>query len=151
MRKGVLSFLIIFSLFAGAEELPQPLPDDSYPPTDPGNPPREVEIPYTIGSGDTDRFSDKTYNFYPRLDLARVVRLRLVGLNNPIEIKEVKILYVDSRDERNELTLTGELKPGQAVQAFLEGRRIFRIQVTAIASVFWKKPGGYRVDIIAVR
>lgn len=154
MTKWIFLFLTVFSFansFA-AQELPRPLPDESYPQEPyPGEPPRGVEIPYSLGSGQSGRWGNATYQFFPRADLNRLVKIRLVGFQNNIEIKEVRLLYADNSSERYERTLPGDLRVGGIREAYLDGRRILRIEVTASASNFWKKAGGYRVDISAVR
>lgn len=154
MSRWTLPFFLLFFLSFGlrGEELPRPLPDDPYPREPaPEEPPRGVEIPYSLGSGETGRFGSRTSQFFPRSDLNRVIRLRLIGLRNTIEVKEIKLLFADNSEERNELTLVGDLKPGEVREAFLAGRSLYRIEVVASASFFWKKPGSYRVDITAVR
>lgn len=134
---------------------PRPLPDAPYEPgpDDPirSEPPREEFIPYTLGTGDTGRFGSKDSEFYPRFDLARVVSLRLVGSRNEIDVKEVKVLYADNMVERSLYTLQGNLRSGAMKEIALDGRPIYRIDISAKSERFWKKLGSYRVDIIAVR
>lgn len=162
MGKWILIFLTITSLFAttsvqAQQDLPLPLPDEPYPgepnpnPTPPPKPPPRQEIPYSLGGGDTGRFRTRTFDFFPRSDLNRIVRVRLVGTRNNIEIKEVTIQYADYSGERPEFRLPGELKSGGIRETALDGRPIYRIQVKAANSHFWKKPGGFRLDVIAVR
>lgn len=160
--KWMILFLTVFSLsqsFA-ADNLPRPLPDDPYPqepypgeppPSRPEPPPPRQEILYSIGIGETGRFGARTYQFFPRQDLNRVTKIRLVGARNNIEIKEVRIIYADNSGERYERSLPGDLNAGGVREAYLDGRRIYRIEITASSSYFWKKPGSYRVDITAVR
>lgn len=162
----LLLMLFSFSLTVANEELPRPLPDESYPgepypvppPSDPPKPPPpkpsppKKEIPYTLGSGETARMGSRTFEFYPRVDLNRVVRIRLVGVRNNLEIDEVTIQYSDYYGgERNDLRLPGELKSGGTRESVLDGRPVYRIRIKASASYFWKKPGGFRVDVISVR
>lgn len=146
-----LLFLVFFSNVLLAQ--PRPLPDESYPqdPHYPEEPPRDVEVPYSLGSGETERFGSTMTDFYPHRDLTRLVRLRLVGLGNAIEIKEVRIIFADLREERVEFSLRGELKPGSVRGALLGGRRIYAVIVTAASSYVWKRPGGYRVEVTAIR
>lgn len=145
-------FLLIFAFFSFANPVfsqPRPLPDDPYPQEPyPGEPQR---ITYSLGSGESGRFGSKTTQFFPRADLSRVIGIRFVGLRNNIEVKEVRILYGGRGGERNELLLTGDLPVGGVREAFFDGRTIYRIEVTASSEYFWKKLGGYRVDITVVR
>lgn len=152
MTKWILPFLLLLCFANTSAAQPRPLPDDQYPQDPyPGDPPRGVEVPYSLGSGDSERFSAKTSDFYPRSDLSRLVRLRLTGLTNTIEVKEVRIVYADYNEERTEPSLEGELKPGQMRVIIMRGRPIYRIEVTATSSYLWKKPGGYQVDVSALR
>lgn len=154
MGKLFVLFVALFSLsVGGAQNLPLPLPDDPYPgepyPVPP--PPPKQEVLYSLGSGATPRFGSQTYDFYPRADLNRLVRIRLVGSKNNIEIKEVRILYADYGDERSDSRLAGELKSGGIKEVVTNGRPVYRIAVTASSSYFWKKSGSYRVDVTAQR
>ncbi|UXR65054.1 hypothetical protein EZJ49_02165 [Bdellovibrio bacteriovorus] len=161
MGKWILILLTATSLFAtgSVQAQPMPLPDEPYPgepnpspnPPPPVKPPPRQEIPYSLGGGDTGRFRTRTFDFFPRFDLNRIVRIRLVGTRNNIEIKEVLIQYADYSGERQEFRLPGELKSGGIRETVLDGRAVYRIQIKAANSHFWKKPGGFRVDVIAVR
>nr|BFD62346.1 hypothetical protein BdHM001_10270 [Bdellovibrio sp. HM001] len=162
MGKWILVLFAVISLFAtlGAQaqqDLPLPLPDEPYPgepspnPNPPPKPPPRQEIPYSLGGGDTGRFRTRTFDFFPRVDLNRIVRIRLVGTRNNIEIKDVVIQYADGTGEWPEQRLPGELKSGGVRETWLNGRPVYRIQIKASNSHFWKKPGGFRVDVIAVR
>ncbi|AHZ86451.1 hypothetical protein AB1A81_05630 [Bdellovibrio bacteriovorus] len=155
MGKWLILILTIFALSTGVanDGLPVPLPDDPYPgepyPVPPPAPPKDV--PYSLGGGETGRFGTRTFDFFPRYDLNRIKRIRLVGLRNNLEIVEVHIQYADSSAERREYRLEGELKSSGVREAALDGRPIYRISVKASPSYFWKKPGGFRVDVIAVK
>lgn len=153
MIRWILPFLLLVFYSNALVAQPRPLPDDSYPqePRYPEEPPRGPEVPYSLGNGEAERFGNRRTDFYPRSDLNRLVRLRLVGLDNTIEIKEVRLIFADYREERVEFGLNGELKPGNMRGTLLGGRRIYAIEVTATASYLWKKPGGYRVEVTAVR
>ncbi|MBV2167488.1 MAG: hypothetical protein KUL82_02165 [Bdellovibrio sp.] len=154
MTKWFVLLLTVFSLsqVGAAQELPRPLPDDPYPREPyPGEPPRGVEYPYSVGSGDVGRFAAKTYQFFPRTDLNRLIKIRVVGLKNKIVINEVKLVYLDNGSERSELMLPGDLHVGSFRETYLDGRAIYRIDINASSSNIFKKPGGYRVDVTAVR
>lgn len=154
MGKSFVLLVALIALSMGrAQNLPLPLPDDSYPgepfPVPP--PPPKQEVLYSLGSGAAGRFGSQTQDFYPRADLNRLVRIRFVGAKNNIEINEVRILYADYGDERSESRLTGELKSGGMREVVTNGRPVYRIAVTASPSYFWKKPGLYRLDVTAQR
>ncbi|MNK07457.1 hypothetical protein D3C87_253710 [compost metagenome] len=171
MRAIILSLSILLSTQAWAvPDLPLPLPDEPpehqdppYPPTNPPAPPVPPppperppapapieEIPYSLGSGSTDRFGEKTYYFNPRYDLSNLKTIRIVGRRNKIRIESVRVYFLDI-GEREITSLRGDLSPGSARVYKLQGRPVGRITVTASASYFWKKPGGFRVDVVALR
>ena len=141
-----------------------PPPRPTPPPTSPGNPPPYPGNPpfpnppppvgseynYSIGTGELGRFKTRDYTFFPRQDLNRITRLRLVGLRNEIEIKEVTIRYVDGYEELVYM-LTGDLGAGRIKESWASGRPIHSIKVRASANGIFKKPGGFRVDVTAVR
>lgn len=146
----VFLFSILIFLHSGAAPL-RPLPDDLYP-RDPdiGERPRDEEVIYTLGSGKTERFSEIVSSFSPKYELSRLVRLRLVGVDRPIKIKEVRIFYTDNAEETRKPILEGELNPGEIRWVSLSGRPVSRIEVLA-SSFFWKRSGAFRVDVTAVR
>lgn len=155
MGKWLLLFSVCFSLTVngGNRDLPLPLPDEAYPEDpnpNPAPPPRQ-EVMYTLGQAATDRFGSRTFEFYPRADLSKIVRIRLVGTRNNLEIKDVRIKYADNWGDRRDLQLPGDLKSGGVRLGYYEGRSVFRLEITASASYFWKKPGGFRVDVVAER
>lgn len=161
MVKWLFIFLIFFSASSGFSQLPRPLPDDPHqggpPPEQPSpRPPDELpppteQIPYSLGTGETGRFMAKSNQFFLRYDLNRLTQIRLVGLENDIDIKEVVILYADYTGEEKEHTLPGTLKEGWSRVAQLSGRPIHSIEIVANSAKFWKKKGHYRVDVIAVK
>lgn len=144
----LLSILIF--LHSGASPL-RPLPDELYP-RDPdiGERPRDEELIYSLGSGKTERFSEIVSSFSPKYELSRLVRLRLVGVERPVKINEVRIFYTDNSEEIRLPILEGELGPGEIRWVSLSGRSVTRIDVSA-SSFFWKRSGAFRVDVTAVR
>ncbi|WP_374029905.1 hypothetical protein [Bdellovibrio bacteriovorus] len=155
MLKWILLVFTVLSLshgIAGAQGLPRPLPDDPYPQIPPEQePPPRVEVPYTLGGGETGRFTGKSHDFYPRANLNQVLKLRIVGGRENIQIKEVRIWYADYGGEISERSLEGDLRSGRAREVYLGGRPVYRISIKASPIYFWKKPGSFRVDIVAVR
>ncbi len=168
--KWIVLFLTVFSLaYTHAEEdLPMPLPDEPghqdpspqpspYPyPEDPQPPPQQPppsgpERSYSLGVGDTGRFKERTFTFYPNSTWRRVTRIALTGTRNNVKIKSVDIMYADYPDTRFEYNLVGELVAGSTRNAYLEGRPITAIRITATNKYFWKKPGGFRVDVTAYK
>jgi hypothetical protein len=171
--KWIVLLLTVFSLtYSHAEEdLPLPLPEDPghqnpgprpppppYPsPEDPGQPPQQPQPPsgasrdYSLGAGDTGRFKERTFIFYPNSLWRRVTRIALTGTRNNVKIKSVDIMYADYPDTRFEYNLVGELGAGSTRNAYLEGRPITAIRITATNKYFWKKPGGFRVDVTAYK
>lgn len=169
--KWIALILTVFSLsFSHAEQdLPQPLPDEPgheqptpqpppYPsPEDPGQPPQQPQPPsgepreYSLGAGDTGRFKERTFTFYPNSTWRRITRVGLTGTRNNVKIKSVDILYADYPDTRFEYNLVGDLVAGMNRQAYLDGRPITAIRITASNKYFWKKPGGFRVDVTAYK
>ncbi|WP_413557905.1 hypothetical protein [Bdellovibrio sp. HCB209] len=170
--KWIVLVLTVFSLsFSYAEEdLPMPLPDDpghSDPapqppqnpyPEDPGSqPPQQPQPPsgpsrdYGLGAGDTGRFKERTFTFYPNSTWNKVTRIQLQGTRNNVKIKSVEVFYADYPGSRYEYNLMGELTAGTTRLSFLDGRPITAIKVVASNKYFWKKPGGFRVDVTAYR
>lgn len=153
-----LSYFLLVA-FLGATEGsqaqfgPQPLPDDAYPQEpNPGEPPPPIgaEIPYSLGGGEVPRTGFVTQPFYPRGDLNRIVKVRLIGSANNIDIREFRIVAADGR-VRLEQSLLGELPLGAVREIYLDGRSLQRIEVTGTSLNLFKKPGKYRVDVTAVR
>ncbi|NUN05699.1 MAG: hypothetical protein HUU57_08050 [Bdellovibrio sp.] len=170
------SILILFCLFfsfssvAGAQGVPSPLPDDSYPdpgtppPSSPGNPgnpnyppphpgeppPWGNEIPYTLGTGQTDKSGSRTFAFFPRRDLSRIIKIRLVGFTNNIEIEQVRIVAMDG-SYAFVTPMNGRLGAGSMREVYINGRALNRIEIKASPSYFWKNPGSFRVDVTAIR
>lgn len=136
-----------------AQSGPLPLPDDAYP-QDPNHgeqpPPVGTEIPYSLGGGEVQRTGFVTQPFYPRGDLARIIKIRLIGTANNIDIREFRIIAADGR-MRLEQSLLGELPLGAVREIYLDGRSLQRIEVTGTSLNLFKKPGKYRVDVTAVR
>lgn len=164
----VLTVLTLSKSYA-IEELPLPLPDDPPSTTQPEPPPYPTPTPepaptpspkpepprppsgpannYSLGAGDTGRFKERDFTFYPRKDWNLVTYVRLSGLQNNIKIKSVYILYADQLTSGYESNLVGELKAGGILQTWLQGRPIVSITVVAQNKHFWKKPGSFRVDV----
>lgn len=141
-----------------SDELPRPLPDDSYP-SDPNLPnpypepqpqPQPPETPYSIGYGETARFSTQTYRFKPRKNLNRFIHISVVGIRNKNDIKNIRIYYSDKSGSIDVYQLKGKISPGEARHAYLDGRPISKVEVVASGSYFWKKSGTFRVDVRAV-
>lgn len=167
MTKLFFLFPILFFLsnsFA-TDELPRPLPDDSYPsdpyptptPTPDPSPtpsptpaPPAPETPYSIGMGETARFGTQTYNFFPRKKLNRVVHISVVGIRNKNEIKKIRIYYTDKSGPRDVYQLNGKISPGDVREANLDGRPISKVEIVASASYFWRSSGSFRVDVRAI-
>jgi hypothetical protein len=144
----LLTLALLFSLGAAAAELwdlPKPLPDDPNAPQPP--PP----IAYSLGSGDTPRFGDSQFSFYPRNDMNRVLKMRITGFGNNITIKNFQITYYDIGSPMEEQLFEGTLGPGQVKEIVVPARQIYGISVTAAAGYFWKKPGSFQVDVLATR
>ncbi|WP_413575219.1 hypothetical protein ACLVWU_13030 [Bdellovibrio sp. HCB290] len=163
------------------QDLPMPLPDeppghedpsDPYPPYEPPpqnpRPPQNPQPPqptppeypqppsgqsreYSLGTGDTGRFKERTFTFYPNSTWNRVTRIGLVGTRNNIKIKQVDIMFADYGDTRMEYNLMGELGAGSTRSAYFEGRPIAAIRIVASNKYFWKKTGGFRVDVTAYK
>ncbi|QLY24409.1 hypothetical protein [Bdellovibrio sp. KM01] len=172
--KWIVLILTVFSLsYSHAEEdLPLPLPEDPgqeqptphprpqpppYPAPEDPQPPQYPQPPqgqsrdYSLGAGDTGRFKERTFTFYPNSSWRRVTRVGLTGTRNNVKIKSVDIMYADYPDTRFEYNLVGELVAGSSRNAYLEGRPISAIRITATNKYFWKKPGGFRVDVTAYK
>lgn len=150
----LIAALCLSSSFAGAQFLPQPLPDDpgqQLPTPPPSQPPSGTPIRYSLGVGDLSRFQETEFTFYPQIGLSKLVRLSLTGGGNNLEIKEVRIQYADTVEERLDYVLPGELKVGATRTISMNARPIYRIIVTAATAHFWKKPGSFRVDVAAYR
>ncbi|MGZ3774248.1 MAG: hypothetical protein ACXVCY_04035 [Pseudobdellovibrionaceae bacterium] len=166
MNKFFVLFPIIFFLtnsFA-LDELPRPLPDDSYPSdpdtdTNPNPPPTPTpenpnpnpypprhETQYSVGVIETSRFKTRTYNLFPRKNFARFVRLSILGLRNKNEIKNIRLFYADKSSYRDLFELNGKLAAGEMRQAELNGGLISKIQVTASGSYILKSSGSFRID-----
>lgn len=157
----MIKFFIFVSIFfclskgIASDELPRPLPDDSYPsdptpyPEPPPPPPREVQTPYSIGWGETARFGTQNYTFSPRKNLNRVVRVTVVGIRNANEIKSIRIQYADKKGPKDLYQLRGKINPGETRAAILDGRPIKKIEVVAAGSYFWRMSGSFRVDVVA--
>lgn len=164
MKVLVLIFGLVFSLQSfSAPDLPLPLPDDPgdsnpvpppperapTPPAPPKNPP-VTEVPYTIGTGMAERFGERVYYFNPRYDLSSLKTLKIVGVGNKVRIESVTA-YISELGEREITNLNGDLSPGSSRSVNLQGRSVLRITVTVSAAYFWKKPGGFRVDGLALQ
>lgn len=162
----VLLTTFIFTKGFAVNELPLPLPDDppgaSQPdptptPTPPPAPqPAPTPAPpsgpannYSVGDGDTGRFKEREFTFYPRADWNRVTYVRISGTNNYVKIKSVYIRYADYLNSGFENNLVGDLQAGGILQTWLQGRPIYSITVVAQNKHFWKKPGSFRVDVTA--
>lgn len=165
----LFSFLLVLTSVAGAQVTPSPLPDDSYP--DPGAPPPRSpgpgdpnypppypgepppwgnEIPYTLGTGQTDKSGPRTFAFFPRRDLSRIIKIRLVGFTNNIEIEQVRIIAMDG-SHAFVTPMNGRLGAGTMREVYINGRALNRIEVSASPSYFWKNPGSFRLDVTAIR
>ncbi|MBO9666220.1 MAG: hypothetical protein J7501_05350 [Bdellovibrio sp.] len=147
------------------EDLPMPLPDEpghQYPEPNPAPrptprpepeqpaPPSGQTMTYTLGVGDTGRFKERQIFFYPSSAWTRVNRITLTGVRNNVKIKSVRIYYADAWGGPSEdYSLIGDLKVGTTLQAYYDSRPISSIEVTATNKYFWKKPGGFRVDVTA--
>lgn len=142
-------FLFLSNGFAN-NELPRPLPDDSYPSDPYPYPYPEQETPYAMGSVETARFGTKTHNFSPRKNLNRIVRLSVVGVSNKNEIKSIRLHYADKTGSRNLFELTGKIGPGEFRDAYLDGRPIKKVEVVASGSHFWRKSGSFRIEVTAL-
>ncbi|MGE5085995.1 MAG: hypothetical protein ACM3MG_06805 [Bacillota bacterium] len=158
-------FLLLLTTFtfsiclAAWEDLPLPLPDDPpgtsqpdptpqpAPTPEPPQPPSGPSYSYSVGAGDTGRFKERAFTFYPRLDWNRITYVRILGVNNNIKIKSVLIRYADNLNPDLAVNLTGELKTGGILQTWLQGRPIYSITVFAQNKYFWKKPGSFRIDV----
>lgn len=133
---------IIGSVSAG---LPLPLPDD------PNEQPPVDEVIYSVGSTYVDRFGDDTRVYYPRKGQARLVRLRLLGMRNNINVKAVRLYFSNPSSVREVYELEGTLGSSEVVDALLNGQVATKIEVIAGPAYFWKKPGGYRLDVGAIK
>lgn len=168
-------FLLLVTMFtfslgrAALEDLPLPLPDDPPGPSQPDpyptptptptpspspkpEPPRPPSGPsnnYSVGAGDTGRFKEREFTFYPRSDWNRITYVRILGVQNKIKIKSVLIRYSDNMNSELGANLSGDLQAGGILQTWLQGRPIYSITVVAQNKYFWKKPGSFRVDVTA--
>lgn len=171
MIKWIILFTTIFyfNFSFGDQGLPMPLPNDpggQLPPPPPPNQPQPPNQPpqplpqppqplpqppssgvYTLGVGDLARFKKKEFSFYPPANLNRLTSLSLTGGVNNIVIKEVRIQYVGSLQEYQDLILPGDLRVGNTRAISLDGRAVATIIVRAANSYFWKKAGNFRVDV----
>lgn len=134
-------------------KLPRPLPEDpsDQPPPDrrPPQPP-QAEVPYSLGSGETNRLGTSDFDFHPRFDLDKVIRIRLILSGNPIDVEEVEVVFADNGERRRFTFLEGELNV-RFKEVFAPGRPVYRISIKASSVGFWKKPGGFRLDIVSAR
>jgi len=164
-------FLLLVTMFtfsmsqAALEDLPLPLPDDPpgssqpdpYPTPTPTPEPAPTPVPtpspkpesYSVGAGDTGRFKEREFTFYPRSDWNRITYVRILGVQNKIKIKSVLIRYADNMNSELGANLSGNLQTGGILQTWLQGRPIYSITVVAQNKYFWKKPGGFRIDVTA--
>lgn len=163
--KWLVLLATVFCMQATFADLPQPLPDDpgqqnpqpppqqppQYPPNQPPQqplpPPTGTPTRYSLGSGQLTRFKEREFVFYPTTGMNRLARISLTGMGNTIEIKEVRIQYADYFDERMDYMLPGDLGNGNTRTSSLDARPIYKITVKASAKYFWKKAGGFRVDV----
>ncbi|XGC81810.1 hypothetical protein ACES2L_04855 [Bdellovibrio bacteriovorus] len=161
MAQWLLVLLFLFSATPSYSQLPRPLPDnpsegDPYPPAPPAPAPRPPDdktrpkerYSYSLGEGDTGRFKARRNVFYTRPDFNQVTQIRIVGLRNNIDIKQVFVHYADYSAVVPDEVLPGELKEGYTRVAVFNGRPVHSIEVVASASKFWKKLGNFRVDIV---
>lgn len=128
------------------EPYPSPAPQ---PPEQQPQPPSGPSTNYSMGVGDTGRFMERTFTFYPSNGWMRITRISLRGTRNNIKIKSAIIRYTDYSSDRYEYNLTGELKAGGSMQALLDGRSVMSVEIVAANKYFWKKPGAFRVDVTA--
>lgn len=141
-----LKLCFVFSLFTQAVfAQPLPLPDDPQQPAPP--PPHNDHYTYILGVQAVDRFRGRFVDFYPRQGLSQFVQLRVVGLDHPIDIKQVRIVYDFSNEVFDALALRGRLSQGQSRGIILSGRPIYRVEVIAMAGSVFKKAGNYQVEV----
>ncbi|MEK2688067.1 hypothetical protein [Bdellovibrio sp. GT3] len=129
---------------------PQQPPQNPQPPQKPQPPSNEVRE-YSLGAGDTGRFKERAFIFYPNSTWRHVSNISLTGTRNNVKIKEVIITYADYGDSRYETQLEGELIAGSRRTAYIQTRPIASIRIVASNKYFWKKPGGFRVDVSAYK
>ncbi|MFM6930340.1 MAG: hypothetical protein ACKOX6_17875 [Bdellovibrio sp.] len=169
--KWFLLLMTVFSFSTSfAEGLPLPLPDEPgqspsepgpYPSPQPSPEPAPTPTPtptpkprppsgpysYTVGFGDTGRFKEREFTFYPMSDWNRIKHVNIIGVSNSIKIKSVAIRYGQNLEWILIPNFAGDLQPGGNLQAWLQGRPIYAISVVAQNKRIWKKPGSFRIDV----
>lgn len=135
-----------------ALDLPRPLPDSYYNDHHhpPAVPPREEEFEYSLGKGETRRFSERTLTFVFPEKLDKVKEIRVVGLKNRLVVQTAIVTWEDETTESLE-SLQGSLSEGDARVWRGTSRRAQKIEFVVFAPYFWEWPGEFRVDVIVDR
>ncbi|AHI05356.1 hypothetical protein BDW_04240 [Bdellovibrio bacteriovorus W] len=134
------------------EPRPRPRPPAPTPPPPEERVPAEPEyIAYSFGVTDLGAYGSKAYQFMLHPSIGQLVEIKLLGTEDNVDIKEVRIYSSNVYLVRNVSSLAGNLRYGEIKTAKLEGAMISRIEIVASASSFWKRPGSFRLDITTMK
>lgn len=136
------------------EPRPSPTPPLPAPPTTPPEEraPVEPEISsYSFGVTDLGAYGSKHYQFMLHSAIGQLIEIKLLGTEDNVDIKEVRIFSSNVYLVRNISALAGNLRYREIKTAKIDPSMISRIEVVASASSFWKRPGSFRLDITTMK
>lgn len=139
----VLYFVSLFLVASSAQQTPRPLPDSDSE----QKPQRPLSIRYTLGIGELDRFEDVKFIYYPRPDFNKINLLSLTGIRSRLIIKAVTIQFGDIPTIYQDITLRGDLRPGETKELTLPQRPITSVTIRATTWSFWDSPGQVQVEV----
>lgn len=135
-----------------------PVDNPQYPPAEPSQPGQPVppapingrETAYSLGTAQTTKVSLTEFRFRPAFGLERLYRLQLVGINKKVSIESVIIVYANGMGSVQVPNIGGILRAGENRTTYLTGQPVEEVIVNAGNSSFWRKVGGFRVDVTAI-
>jgi hypothetical protein len=130
----------------------QPVPPPEYPPQQPGTPPPAYgETPYTLGAAQTVSNDSATFTFRPQFGLDRLHRLQIVATSRKVNVRSVTVVYANGMGSQQVVGLDGIIRDGDMSRmVYLTGTPVEQVIVEASSSAFWRKKGGFRVDVTAL-
>lgn len=132
-----------------------PVDNPQYPPVDPGQPQTpppatNIETPYTLGAAQTLSTDAAEFRFRPAFGFERLTKLQLVGIDKKVRIHSVVIVYANGMGSYQVPNFDGILREGESRGAFLPSQPVQEVIIVAGNSSFWRKAGGFRVDVTAI-